>query len=57
LIYTLTRKEYMTLLDIFQIADWIFSAHKVEERTNIDKFYQQHKLRSMEKIRRLCPFG
>jgi hypothetical protein len=34
----LTTKEYMTLLDIFQIADWIFSAHKVEERTDIDEY-------------------
>jgi hypothetical protein len=32
----LTTKEYMTLLDIFQIADWIFSAHKLEERTEIE---------------------
>ena len=34
----LTKEEYITLLDIFQIADWIFSAHKVEERTDIEEY-------------------
>jgi hypothetical protein len=28
---TLTKKEYLALLDMFEIADWVLHSHKVEE--------------------------
>lgn len=35
---SLTKKEYMKLLDVFQIADWVFNAHKVDERTDVEEY-------------------
>jgi hypothetical protein len=34
----MTRKEYMTLLDIFQIADWILHAFKAGERPDTEEY-------------------
>src|SRR3990172_11938312 len=34
----LTKKEYLTLLDIFEIAHWVLYAHKVEEHPELDEY-------------------
>ena len=36
----LTQKEYRDLLDILYVANWVFSAHKVEEDSRIERFDQ-----------------
>lgn len=36
----LTKKEYRDLLDILYVANWVFSAHKVEDDPRIERFDQ-----------------
>ena len=36
----LTRKEYRDLLDILYVANWVFSAHRVEKDLRIERFNQ-----------------
>ena len=36
----LTKKEYRDLLDVLYVANWVFSAHKVEEDPRIERFEQ-----------------
>ena len=38
----LTEKEYLTLLDIFEIAHWILYAHKIKEHPELDEYQQLH---------------
>jgi hypothetical protein len=36
----LTKKEYRTLLDIFEIAHWVLYAHKVKEHPELEEYEQ-----------------